>query len=195
MKTFLIQHHHAAFLMARQNSHTNSNNIPWINDSLYFYLGIKIVEEDDEAERATCHGLRRDEGVLEGGLSLRLHDGVQRQSCELHTEIKRSVDLNTEGFTLLHTRHHSLSHTHTYGLMWEFLEGTGVELKFVSIKDESSISAKHSGSDLRSGCRAGSLEGSGRRPPATWQWSPDLLCWWNPPRTSQFHWQETLKLS
>lgn len=48
------------------------------------YLGVKIVEEDNETEWTTCHGLSRDEGVLEGGLSLGLHHSVQRQSCELH---------------------------------------------------------------------------------------------------------------
>lgn len=48
-----------------------------------FYLSVHIVEEDNETEWTSCHGLSWDEGVLEGGLSLGLHHSVQRQSCEL----------------------------------------------------------------------------------------------------------------
>ena len=49
-----------------------------------FYLAVKIVEEDNKTEWTTCHGLGWDEGILEGGLSLRLHHGAQRERCELH---------------------------------------------------------------------------------------------------------------
>lgn len=47
------------------------------------YLRVHIVKEDNETEWTSCHGLSWDEGVLKGGLSLGLHHGVQRQSCEL----------------------------------------------------------------------------------------------------------------
>lgn len=63
--------------------------------NFFFYLSVNVVEEDNETEWTTCHGLSWDEGVLEGGLSLGLHHSVQRQSCELHkTDIVKNTQLH-----------------------------------------------------------------------------------------------------
>lgn len=53
------------------------------------YLCVEIVEQDNEAERTPGHRLSWDEGVLEGGLSLRLDHSAQGQSCELHKHTHR----------------------------------------------------------------------------------------------------------
>lgn len=115
---------------------------------------------------------------------------VSRGKAVNYTQ-KSVINPSTEAFPLLHTQH---SHPQAIyiDLMWIFLEETGVELKFVSVFDGEIKS--QSRWNVRSGCRTGNLGGNGRTLPGTWRWSPDFLCWWNPPRTSQFHWQETLEL-
>lgn len=68
----------------------------------FFNLIVQVVEEDHKAEWTTSHGLSGDEGVLEGGLSLRLHHGVQGQSCELQTHTHTHIKCCT-----IHTKHHT----------------------------------------------------------------------------------------
>lgn len=56
-------------------------------------LRIVVVEQNDETERATGHRLSRNKGVLERRLFLRLHHGIQLQSCKLHKHYKVMTSL------------------------------------------------------------------------------------------------------
>lgn len=50
---------------------------------MWAYGGVLVVEVDDQAKGAPPHGLGRDEGVLEGGLSARRHRNAQLQGREV----------------------------------------------------------------------------------------------------------------